>query len=94
MVVKAEIVTGGNLKTLSCLLVIKSEEGNKVTFSHWPKLDTLFATQACQYNAANEKKMGSMQYFTTGFTYSTKASSHHYFIHFSWTLADCLRPSE
>ena len=25
---------------------MKSEEGNKVTFSHWPRLDTLFATQA------------------------------------------------
>ena len=30
----------------SWLLAIKSEEGYKVTFSHWPKLDTLFATQA------------------------------------------------
>ena len=25
---------------------MKSEEGNKATFSHWPKLDTLLATQA------------------------------------------------
>ena len=25
---------------------MKSEEGNKATFSHWPRLDTLFATQA------------------------------------------------
>ena len=25
---------------------MKSEEGNKETFSHWPKLDTWFATQA------------------------------------------------
>ena len=25
---------------------MKSEEGNKETFSHWPRLDTLFATQA------------------------------------------------
>ena len=24
----------------------KREEGNKATFSHWPRLDTLFATQA------------------------------------------------
>ena len=25
---------------------MKSEEGNKAIFSHWPRLDTLFATQA------------------------------------------------
>ena len=25
---------------------MKSEEGNQATFSHWPRLDTLFATQA------------------------------------------------
>ena len=25
---------------------MKSEERNKATFSHWPRLDTLFATQA------------------------------------------------
>ena len=25
---------------------MESEEGNKATFSHWPRLDTLFATQA------------------------------------------------
>ena len=25
---------------------MKSEEGNKATFSQWPRLDTLFATQA------------------------------------------------
>ena len=25
---------------------MKSEEGNKATLSHWPRLDTLFATQA------------------------------------------------
>ena len=25
---------------------MKSEEGNKATFSHWPRLDTLSATQA------------------------------------------------
>ena len=25
---------------------MKSEEGNKATFSHWPKLATLLATQA------------------------------------------------
>ena len=25
---------------------MKSEEGNKATFSHWPRLDTLFATKA------------------------------------------------
>ena len=25
---------------------MKSEEGNKATFSHWPRLDTLFVTQA------------------------------------------------
>ena len=24
---------------------MKSKEGNKATFSHWPRLDTLFATQ-------------------------------------------------
>ena len=24
---------------------MKSEEGNKASFSHWPRLDTLFATQ-------------------------------------------------
>ena len=25
---------------------MKSEGGNKATFSHWPRLDTLFATEA------------------------------------------------
>ena len=25
---------------------MKSEEGNKATFYHWPRLDTLFVTQA------------------------------------------------
>ena len=30
----------------SWFLAIKSDEGNKATFSHWPRLDTLFATQA------------------------------------------------
>ena len=28
------------------ITAMKSEEGNKATFSHWPRLDTLFATQA------------------------------------------------
>ena len=35
-----------NLLLLVWLLAMKSEEGNKATFSHWPRLDTLFATQA------------------------------------------------
>ena len=30
----------------SWFLAMKSEEGNKATFSHWPRLDTLFAAQA------------------------------------------------
>ena len=49
MVVKAGIVTGDTLwepSLASWFLAIKSEEGNKATFSHWPRLDTLFATQA------------------------------------------------
>ena len=49
MVVKAGIVTGDRLwepSLASWLLAMKSEEGNKATFSHWPRLDTLFATQA------------------------------------------------
>ena len=49
MVVKAGIVTGETLwepSLASWFLAIKSEEGNKATFSHWPRLDTLFATQA------------------------------------------------
>ena len=48
MVVRAGIVTGDKLCELSLaswFLAIKSEEGNKTTFSHWPRLDTLFATQ-------------------------------------------------
>ena len=49
MVVKAGIVTGDTLwepSLASWFLAIKSEEGNKATFSHWPRLDTLFVTQA------------------------------------------------
>ena len=29
----------------SWFLAMKSEEENKATFSHWPRLDTLFVTQ-------------------------------------------------
>ena len=49
MVVKAGIVTRDTLwepSLASWFLAVKSEEGNKTTFSHWPRLDTLFATQA------------------------------------------------
>ena len=49
MVVKAGIVTRDTLwepSLANWFLAIKSEEGNKATFSHWPRLDTLFATQA------------------------------------------------
>ena len=35
-----------NLLLLVRFLAMKSEEGNKATFSHWSRLDTLFATQA------------------------------------------------
>ena len=48
MVVKAGIVTGDTLwepSLASWFLAVKSEEGNKATFSHWPRLDTLFAKQ-------------------------------------------------
>ena len=47
MVVRAGIVTGHTLRELSLaswFLAMKSEEGNKATFSHWPRFDTLFAT--------------------------------------------------
>ena len=43
MVVRAGIVTGGTLweTSLACwFLAINSEEGNKATFSHLPRLDT------------------------------------------------------
>ena len=43
MVVRAGIVTGDTLcepSLASWFLAIKSEEGNKATFSHWPRLDT------------------------------------------------------
>ena len=49
MVVRAGIVTGDTLlepSLASWFLAMKSEEGNKATFSHWPRFDTLFATQA------------------------------------------------
>ena len=49
MVVKAGIVTGDTLREpslASWFLAMKAEEGNKATFSHWPRLDTLYATQA------------------------------------------------
>ena len=39
VVVRAGIVTGDTLREPS-LLAIKSEEGNKATSSHWPRLDT------------------------------------------------------
>ena len=48
MVIKAGIVTGDTLwesPLASWFLAMKSEEGNKATFSHWPRLDILFATQ-------------------------------------------------
>ena len=34
---------------------MKSEEGNKATFSHWPKLATLLATQALPEAKASKK---------------------------------------
>ena len=49
MVVRARIVTGDTLSEpsfASWFLAMKSEEGNKATFSNWPRLDTSFATQA------------------------------------------------
>ena len=49
MVVKAGIVIGDTLwepSLASWFFTIKSEEGNKATFFHWPRLDTLFASQA------------------------------------------------
>ena len=49
MVDRAGIVTGDTLcepSLASWFLAIKSEEGNKAPSSHWPRLDTLFATQA------------------------------------------------
>ena len=49
MVVKAGIVTGDTVwepSLASWSLAMKSEEGNKATFSHWPRFDTLFATQS------------------------------------------------
>ena len=48
MVVKAGIITGDTVQEpslASWFLAIKSEEGKRATFSRWPKLDTLFATQ-------------------------------------------------
>ena len=48
MVVRAGIVTGDTLcepSLASWFLAIKSEDGNKATFAHWPRLDTLFPTQ-------------------------------------------------
>ena len=47
---RAGIVTGDTLweaSLASWFLAMKSDEGNKATFSYWPRLDTLFATQAC-----------------------------------------------
>ena len=48
MIVRAGIVTGDTLwePSLASFLAMKSEEGNQATFSHWSRLDTLFATQA------------------------------------------------
>ena len=42
-------------------MAIKSEEGNKATFFHWPRWDTLFATQSqislqCLLEAKASKK--------------------------------------
>ena len=31
----------------SWLLAMKSDDGKSATFSHWPRLDTVFVTQAC-----------------------------------------------
>ena len=48
MVNKAGIVTGDTLRepSLASWFLAMKSEGNKTTFSHWPRLDTLFATQA------------------------------------------------
>ena len=46
MVLKTISPGCGERASLMLFLAIKSEEGNKATFSHWPRLDTLFATQA------------------------------------------------
>ena len=37
---------------VSWFLAKKSEEGNKATFSHWPKLDTLFSNPGMNFAAA------------------------------------------
>ena len=71
MVVRAGIVTGDTLgepSLASWFLAMKSEEGNKATFSHWPRLDTLFATQTwislrCLLEAkASKKQFGSKMF--------------------------------
>ena len=36
----------------SWFLAVNSEDGNKATFSHWPRLDTLFATSGMDFAAA------------------------------------------
>ena len=49
MVVRAGIVTADKIlepSLASWFLAMKYEEGNNATFSHYPRLDTLFATQA------------------------------------------------
>ena len=49
MVVKAGIISGDKAckrSLASWFLAMKSDEGKKATFSHWLKLDTLFATLA------------------------------------------------
>ena len=49
MVVRAGIVSRDTLwepSLASWFLAIKSGEGNKAAFSHWPRLDTVLASQA------------------------------------------------
>ena len=58
MVVKAGKVTGDTLSEpslASWILAMKSEEGNKATFSHRPRLDTLFLTQVWKKIKASKK---------------------------------------
>ena len=53
--VKARIITEDahwEPSLASWFLAMKSEEGKKATFSHWPKFDALFATPIVDYAVA------------------------------------------
>ena len=66
MIVRAGIVTGDTLcepSLASWFLAIKSKEGNKATFSHWPRLDTCLQPRHGFRCACQRPKLARKQFW-------------------------------